>query len=341
MDDLYNEISNLKHVVDDLSQMVNQLVKIVADEQSKRIDLNNKFYVQNAVVDNMKYELNDPENEKCDFFYPTFRSDEETIRLIVEEGKSLGRFGDGEFSIAFDIEKHAFQKTDERLKQRIWQVLHSSNDNYIIGIARNYGLLDRYTTSAADGIRLYMTEDVRKMHRAILPPDIVYTDAYISRPYVMHADNKTDAPLKRFEALKTIWEKKNVIMVEGAKTRLGVGNDLFDNAKSIKRIIAPAVNSFDRYDDILESCIRYGKECDLFLIAIGPSAGVLAYDLSENGLQGIDIGHLDLEYEWFLAGEGRRTKVAHKYNNEINGGRDEVIDIEDEVYQSQILCECI
>ena len=50
---------------------------------------------------------------------------------------------------------------------------------------------------------------------------------------------------------------------------------------------------------------------------MGPTATVLAYDLSRAGYQAIDIGHLDLEYEWFLRGEGVRVEVPGKYNNEL------------------------
>lgn len=163
-----------------------------------------------------------------------------------------------------------------------------------------------------------------------------YHNAYISRPYVLYADVHTDGPRKRFEALKRIWDKRNVIFVEGSLTRLGVGNNLFDNASSIRRIEAPPVNSFDKYDDILAACLKHATSDTLFLIALGPSAGVLAYDLYKSGYQAIDIGHLDLEYEWYLKGLGTRCEIKHKYNNEFVNG-EKVEDIQDELYLSQIL----
>ena len=39
---------------------------------------------------------------------------------------------------------------------------------------------------------------------------------------------------------------RDVIICEGEKTRMGVGNDLLDNCKSIKRIICPSENAFDK-----------------------------------------------------------------------------------------------
>lgn len=261
---------------------------------------------------------NEEDGEK---FLPYFRSDEETIRLIVEEKKSLGRFGDGEFAIAFDSPRQKFQKTDSRLKNRIRQVItQTDNSDMLIGVANNYGNLDRYNAQARWGIEIYMTEEVRKQHMSLLSPHKVYSDAYMTRPYVIFKDVFTDAPKERFENLKKIWNDKNIIIVEGAETRLGVGNDLFDNAASIKRIVAPATNSFDRYDDILSKCEECRDSADLFILAIGPSSGVLAYDLSKQGIQAVDVGHVDLEYEWFKAGKGVRVAVPNKYNNEFFDG---------------------
>jgi len=263
------------------------------------------------------------EKSEKEYFQPKFRSDEETIRLIVEEKKSLGRFGDGEFAIAFDISRQKFQRTDAKLRDRIRQVItQTDNSSLLIGIADNYGSLERYNAQAADAIKLYMTEETRKQHMSLLSPDRVYSDAYMTRPYVIYKDVFTNAPAKRFNSLKKIWDHKRIIIVEGAQTRLGIGNDLFDNAEMIKRILASATNAFDQYDDILLKC----KECcfmaDLFLLAIGPSSGVLAYDLSKQGIQAVDVGHIDMEYEWYLAGKGIRITVPNKYNNEILGGDD-------------------
>ena len=180
-----------------------------------------------------------------------------------------------------------------------------------------------------------MTREVRLRHRELLSLDKIYSDTYMTRAYVMYNDCFTDAPKKRFEALKTIWENKKIMIVEGAQTRLGVGNDLFDNATSIRRVLAPATNSFDRYEEILEYCKEHGTEADLFILAIGPSSGVLAFDLSKIGYQAVDVGHIDLEYEWFLAGKGERVSVPNKYNNEVVGG-DNVAEFFDERYETQI-----
>lgn len=49
------------------------------------------------------------------------------------------------------------------------------------------------------------------------------------------------------------------------------------------------------------------------------------------------MGHIDIEYEWFLAGQGIRVPIPNKYNNEVDGG-DIVEDIDNPLYQSQVIC---
>ena len=68
---------------------------------------------------------------------------------------------------------------------------------------------------------------------------------------------------------------------------------------SIKRILCPEKDAFDKYDNILSEALKQDKT-SLFLIALGPTATILASELCDNEFQAIDIGHLDIEYEWFL-----------------------------------------
>lgn len=288
-------------------------------------------------INNLKYELLDPNVKHNDLFFPLFYDLEETIKLLIDGKKSMARFGDGEFSIMSHKVRHHFQHVDTKLAKRLTEIIQTNDEDFLIGIADNYGSLEKYSTISKQEIRMYMTNQVRKDHQQYLQKDRKYHNAYISRPYALYADTHTDGPKKRFESLKNIWNNRNVIFVEGSLTRLGVGNNLFDNAASIRRIEAPPVNSFDKYDDILKSCLKHADPDILFLIALGPSAGVLAYDLYKSGYQAIDIGHLDLEYEWYLKGLGKRCEIKHKYNNEFVNG-DKVEDIQDELYLSQIIC---
>ena len=317
---LEQEILMLKQGLLDVCRSNEDFFQVISQLGNSLQEVNLYVLQLNTIIDNMKYEILDPRTQKQKIFFPNIKSSEETIEKIVKEKKSIARFGDGEFSIMDNFYRQKFQKVDERLAKRLEEVIGTEDERILIGIADNYGNLERYNKRSADGIRIYMTDEVREKHKKYLSENKVYYDAYLSRPYVMMKDRSEQETRKRFKNLKRIWDKRNVIIVEGALTRMGVGNDLLCNAKSIRRILAPATSSFDQYDAILRASLKYAENDTLFLIAMGPSAGVLAYDLTINGYQAIDIGHVDLEYEWFLAGKGERVPVKNKYNNEVEGG---------------------
>ena len=136
--------------------------------------------------------------------------------------------------------------------------------------------------------------------------------------------------------MKKIWDKKDVVIIEGEQSRLGIGNDLFDNMKSIQRIICPSENAFEIYDKIYNEALKIDKN-KLVLLALGPTATVLAYDLFKAGYQAIDIGHVDIEYEWFLRKATKKIKIESKYVTEVKEGRENIQEVKDEKYKNEIV----
>lgn len=317
----------------------NQMIKKLQDELHTSLDeiydtmkvLSNNQVAMNITFDNLEYEFAAHDKK---YEYPIVESGDKAIDLIISEGKSMCRFGDGEFAIMAGVFRQKFQNVDKELIRRLKEVLITDREDILIGLMDVYGDLSKYNDERYN-IRAYLTPEVRKQHYELIDMNKVYYDTYVTRPYAIYKDNITDAPLRRFAHLKQIWEGKRLLIVEGEKTRMGVGNDLFDNADDIIRILGPAEHAFSRYDDILQSALKFGKD-RLILVSMGPTATVLAYDLACAGYQALDIGHVDIEYEWMLAGKGGRTAVPYKYNNEFNGG-DIVEEIKDEKYEMQIV----
>lgn len=293
-------------------------------------------YAMNQAIHNLKYELFANTEPPV---YPIIESGEKAIALILEKKLSICRFGDGEFAVIKGENRQKFQRADKRLAKRLLEVLHSEKENILICINDIYGSLEKYNDDCQYNIRAYLTEEVRKEHYALLDMQRTYYDTYLTRPYASYVDNHTDAPLRRFGQLKQIWNNRSLLIIEGEKTRMGIGNDLFDNASDIQRILCPAEHAFDRYDEILKEALKQDKD-RLVLIALGATATVLAYDLACAGFQALDIGHIDMEYEWMLAGTGKRTAVKHKYNNEFPDG-DKVEEIDDPVYEAQIIAKIL
>ena len=153
----------------------------------------------------------------------------------------------------------------------------------------------------------------------------------------MRYKNKNYKKIWKFiNKLRKILEKKDILIIEGMFSRLGVGNNLFDNAKSIKRIIGPAFNSFKVYNKILKSA-KTIKEKRSILIVLGPTATILAYDLFILGYQAIDIGHADIDYEWFLRNVKSRIQINNKMVIEARGTKNHFTKVNDSKYYKQII----
>ena len=114
---------------------------------------------------------------------------------------------------------------------------------------------------------------------------------------------------------------------------------LFVNAASIKRILCPATNAFDRIDDIV-GAVKEVWNGELILLALGPTATVLAAEFSALGMQALDVGHVDIEYEWFLRGAKGHDQIDGKFTNEASGGNI-VAECDDTEYHQQIVCRVI
>ncbi|VTF55132.1 glycosyltransferase [Streptococcus pneumoniae] len=162
-----------------------------------------------------------------------------------------------------------------------------------------------------------------------------YGSTFISRPYIDYED-KSKAK-GQFEKLKSIWENRDILIVEGITSRSGVGNDLFDKVKSVKRIICPSHNAYSVVDNIQEEIMKHA-EGRLILCMLGPTAKVLSYNLCQMGYQVLDVGHIDSEYEWMKMGAKTKVKFSHKHTAEHNFDQD-IEFIDDETYNSQILVD--
>lgn len=294
----------------------------------KTLEERQKYFEQNYL-----YEAADSVKNRT-INIPKICSVEKTCEKIVSEKCSISRYGDGEFQIILGNAKDVYQSDNACLASRLKDILTSNLQNHIVALADDYGAMEGLRDENKYTIRKYMTEEKRQAHYALLDMDKEYYNAYISRPYVIYPHEEREKARKRFNDLKKIWDGQDVLLVEGDKTRMGVGNDLFGNAGKVERILAPNENAFDVYDEIYDAVLKYGRN-KVILIALGPTATVLAYDLAKKGYWALDIGHLDLEYEWFLKGKGY-SYITNKYNNEILGDTD-VEDVDDQSYCKSIV----
>ena len=260
---------------------------------------------------------------------------EDTLRLIIEKGCSASRFGDGELKLLCG-EQTWFQDADPLLQKRLQEILAGKGPERLLACVP--GIFESLSPFAEPD-RQYWRQHLsrhRKTWYRYMDRRRTYYDAFISRCYLPFRDKGQAA--RCFGLWKRLWEDRDILVIEGEKTRLGVGNDLFAGARSVRRILCPNTQAFARRDALMEATLRQDRRL-LVLLALGPSATVLAADLCAHGFQAVDTGHLDIEYEWFLRGAEGKIPVPGKFVGEAGAGAG-VGTCEDGQYLSEILCRC-
>ncbi len=157
----------------------------------------------------------------------------ETIDYILKNGCSVSRFGDGEFNLIRGY-GNGFQSYNSELAARLTEILRTNSyEKHIVCIPNTLVCTDGYKPYPTKFWRFYAVRHLNFLLKYV-SPSIKYFDSLMSRFYI-DRNNRQEA-VYYIEGLKRIWDRRNIIIVEGEQTRSGVGNNLFAAALSIRRI---------------------------------------------------------------------------------------------------------
>ncbi|MBF1708067.1 MAG: SP_1767 family glycosyltransferase, partial [Streptococcus sanguinis] len=256
----------------------------------------------------------------------------QSLDYLLEKGASVVRFGDGEMDLVAG-RSIVYQDFDPELSARLREIMSmESDERLMICLPDVFTGLERYSIDAQNFWSLnHLPHFLEKYKNICRAP--WYGSTFISRPYIDLEDKTPSAGY--FAKLKQLWQDKDLLIVEGLTSRSGVGNDLFDGARSIKRIICPSRNAYSKLEAIKQA-VREQADNRLILTMLGPTAKVLVYDLVQEGYRALDIGHIDSEYEWFQMGARHKVKLSHKHTAEHNFDQD-IEFRDDQAYDSQIV----
>jgi len=289
--------------------------------------INNGYFTKKLFVDSLM-KLNSNEENGLDVKVLGIL---DTLNYVMAHSSSVARFGDGEMDI---ITGHSipYQDYDEHLANELKNIISSeSNESLVVCLSDVFEGLDRYNQSAVDFWKQHLNNNYIYYKSLCKAP--WYGSTFISRPYMDLVDKSLSNMY--FKNIKNLWDKRDILIVEGVNSRSGVGNDLFDNTNSVERIICPSKNAYSKINEI-ESLIERHAENKLVLLILGPTAKVLAKRLSIKKFQAIDMGHIDSEYEWFKMKATTKVKLDHKHTAEYNFDEN-ITFIEDDTYNSQIV----
>lgn len=230
---------------------------------------------------------------------------EETIDELMHTDKSMIRFGDGEITMIRG-RSLKLQKVEPEIADGLKRLLGYRHDDMIVTIPEIFDDLSVYRKESRQFWRDHLLFS-RKIYEKYCNPDRIYYNTSLSRFYYALEDKSKCG--EWIEGIRQIWKDKDVVVVEGERTHNGVGNDLLDTARSIERIIGPASDAYGKLDEIIACCEEYPKD-RLFLVSLGVAAKFLAEKMFLMGYRVLDIGNLDMEYEWYLKKAEQKEAVS-------------------------------
>jgi hypothetical protein len=222
--------------------------------------------------------------------YPRVASEVDTLTAVLA-GKSLARYGDGEFKLCYGGGIKS-QVAEPRLQARLREILRDSGA-CLVGIPN---LLAPMPAAKAAFWAPY--------RRSALPwlTERAYVSAFVSRP-----DSAPWIDTDPYWAgLEGLWRDHDVTLVRGSTKSLTAG-DLI-GARAVTEIVCKRQHAYAEYAAIVR---RIGRPARA-LLCLGPTATVLAADLCARGVHAIDLGHVGMFLRKRRRGEPMTVTAADK-----------------------------
>jgi len=217
----------------------------------------------------------------------------ETIQKLVD-GYSISRYGDGEIFMMTE-QNMVYENYSETLKNRLIEVITQDNSNskLLIGIPLMFLRNDpdvKYNVKNQTWIRFWNDRiRVKELDKYIkLLNASEYYSSFFTQLYVYDDDYIK----KLIQSIKRVWDNKEIVLFmisESKKQSTNVITKLFDNATKINHEIVPPTKAWESYNDIYQRILKYDNTC-LILLCCGPTATILANDVTKLNYQAIDFG---------------------------------------------------
>jgi len=213
--------------------------------------------------------------------YPQVVNEFATIDAVLA-GKSIARFGDGEFKLA-DFTGYRREPGSEKLALELRSILHSPHHDCLVAIPTMDPAGPKYDGWIRHRDRFGKLLRNPKSQILHSPFSILnYYSAFITRPDSAPWINNFEYA-QNFEQL---WRQKRVaVLCED-------GNSILKavqlSAKKLEHVECPHREAYAQIDE-LEAALLHGKP-EVAILSCGPTATCLANRLAAKGIHSVDIG---------------------------------------------------
>lgn len=205
--------------------------------------------------------------------YPAVRSEEQTLQAVLA-GKSIARYGDGEFRLVGGS-GCVSQVASKELAAELALILKAPGD-CLVGIPR----LDKRSPKIANW------KKYERIYPRYLSEDKVYYSAFISRPDSAPWINTSSF----YDDMESLWACQEIALVYGTDRSLSADFPAMRRAAKIHSIICARRDAYAQIGELAEAVMRTGAK--RAILCCGATATCLAWRLADRGVHAIDLGHV-------------------------------------------------
>lgn len=211
----------------------------------------------------------------------------DTIKYLLKHKCSIARYGDGELKLCLGRSAKS-QTADKYMGKMLRNILKSDNPKCLVGIPR---VFSRKVWSSPEKKQFWYKWSNPKV-MGLYNPKKLYGSAFITRPDAAPEIYNQDY----FKLVKKLWEGKKIILVQGEYQRFNKSKTLLGNSSLLYTVCEPRRDAFTVLDEIISFISTNYEDNMVVVLSLGPTATVLAYELSLLGVQALDLGHMGQFY---------------------------------------------
>jgi hypothetical protein len=211
--------------------------------------------------------------------YPKVVDENTTLDLVIS-GKSITRYGDGEFRLAMGGAKNISQVNDPKLRQELCDILTTRQKFCLVAIP----VMDPKSP------KWWFWGKYQNKYPRMLDHKITYYSQFITRP---DSAPHIDVP-EFYDRMADLWRNQEVVLVRGSERSLVEHRSPMHLAKKVHPVLCARRDAYSEIDRVESEVLALNV--NRVLLCAGAMATVLAYRLAKKGLHAIDLGHIG--YLW-------------------------------------------
>ena len=225
--------------------------------------------------------------------YPRVVSETETLDAVLA-GKSLTRYGDGEFRLAMGGAKNISQVAHPLLRRELTDILVTRQIFCLVAIPDMNQLSPKW----------WFWKKYEHTYPRMLDHKITYYSQFITRP---DSAPVIDVP-EFYDRMEGLWRDKEVVLVRGSERSLVEGKGTMQLARQVHPVLCARRDAYAEIDRVEKDVVRLGVQ--RVLLCAGAMATVLTYRLAKRGFHAIDLGHIGFLWRYYQRRAGTNENVS-------------------------------